>query len=340
MIRTLLRRLFGLRRREPEPPPTIESAELAASVWSRSPLTAVAVQVPAADPAALGSYLEAQLAERIALVLASAPSGKDNDIARLAEAMAAGPGESIRQFPASAQKALDLTQRDSVELLELVALCETDPALAQAVLRSASSAIYGGATVASLREAVMRVGAGGVRASVLAVVVRGLLCRPGGPLGAMASQVFEHMVRTGPLAACLAPAFSASKDEAFTVGLLHDTGKLVIFDQATQLRTQLKRELVLPADQLAHLLRVLHEPLGGLAVLRWGLGPVAARAVALHHRSPVPTERDPLSEVAYLAERLDLASMAGKPVDLAETWQAGALTGAAARVESLLSRAA
>ncbi len=336
----LLQRLFRLRRREPKLPPTTESAELVAFVRSRPLPTSAPVPMPADDPVTLGAHLEAQLAERIALVLASVPSGKGNDILRLAEAVAAGPGETIRQFPAAAQKALTLTQRDDVEPAELVALCESDPALAQAVLRSASSALFGGANVASLRDAVLRIGAGGVRTSVLAVAVRGLLCRPGGPLGTMAAQVFEHMVRTGPLAARLAPAFAASKDEAFTVGLLHDTGKLVIFDQATQLRTQLNRNLVLPPDQLSYLLRVVHEPLGGLAVLRWGLGPVAARAVASHHRQPAPTERDPLSEVAYLAERIDLASLAERPVDLAETWQAGALTGAAARVESLLGRAA
>lgn len=70
----------------------------------------------------------------------------------------------------------------------------------------------------------------------------------------------------------------------------------------------------------------LHEPLGGIAAIAWGLPSAFARVIATHHRSPVPTWRDPLSETIYLTERLDIAMRNGTRFDIEDLWTRGGLT--------------
>ena len=100
------------------------------------------------------------------------------------------------------------------------------------------------------------------------------------------------MQRTAPVARAIAPAFGVDAETAYSLALLHDVGKLVVFDHVSRLRHDHRRELKMPDLFFRQLLAHLHEPLGGLAVLRWDLGADAARAVAEHHRRPVP-ERSP-----------------------------------------------
>jgi len=264
----------------------------------------------------------------------------DADSRRLLENIATEPTAMIRQLPAAAQRALALTQRAEPPIAELTMVFEEDPTLAQALLTQANSSVYGGGRpVLSVRDALQRLGVNVARNVLMGHTVSALLCRPGGRYAKMVDDVWQHMVRTAPIARRIASAFNADPEEAFGLGLLHDVGKLVIFDRLTTLRIELRREVVIPAADLSAILRALHEPLGGLAVHNWNLGDAAAAAVASHHRTPVPALRDALSEVLCVAEAADIASVRGEDFDLASTWDRAVLGGSAIRVERALMAA-
>jgi len=264
----------------------------------------------------------------------------DADARLLLENIAAEPTATIRQLPAAAQRALALTQRAEPPIAELTVVFEEDPTLAQALLTQANSGMYGGGRpVLSVRDALQRLGVSAARNVLMGHTVSALLCRPGGKYAKLVDDVWQHMVRTAPIARRIASAFNADPEEAFGLGLLHDVGKLVIFDRLTTLRIELRREVVIPAADLSAILRTLHEPLGGLAVHNWNLGDAAAAAVASHHRDPVPALRDALSEVLCVAEAADIASIRGKEFDLAMTWDRAVLGGSAIRVERALMAA-
>jgi HD superfamily phosphohydrolase YqeK len=165
------------------------------------------------------------------------------------------------------------------------------------------------------------------------------LLHDSGPYLQDAELVWAHMVRVGPLARGLARGFDVPSHEAFLLGLLHDVGKLVLFDLLSAVRRDLRREVALPERLAADALRDLHEPLGGLALLRWGVDPRAAWAVAHHHRRDPSLEPGRRSELLYVAERLDAARVRRQPVD-AERWAAeGRLTVPVARVRAAVERA-
>ncbi len=89
---------------------------------------------------------------------------------------------------------------------------------------------------------------------------------------------------------------------------------------------RLRREIKFPSGFLSAALKELHEPLGGLAALGWGLPPDFAKSIASHHRDPPPDRRDPLSEAIFIVERLDLMVHDDQPFDLEALWKRGALS--------------
>ena len=256
--------------------------------------------------------------------------GKDSDTWHVLDSVQTTASSNVPQPPAAAQAVLSLCRRSDYSLHQLTELVERDPALSAALLSHANSAWYltgDGRPVLGLRSAVHRVGAKGVHASVMSTILEGAMSRPGPKFSATARMVWNHMVRVAPIARQLAPAFGADADAAFSLGLLHDVGKLVLFHHISDLRRSRRREIVISDEFLWLALTSLHEPLGGLAILEWGLDQESAHIVANHHRFPKPEPEDVLTEVVFLAERIDIAEQHGQTLAVEPLWRAAALTG-------------
>jgi HD-like signal output (HDOD) protein len=266
------------------------------------------------------------------------PMERRGDALTLFERISKSGEKTVRQPPAAAQRALDLLRRD-VAISELVRLVEQDPVLAQSLLRFANSAANStGARSTSLAECIRRVGTQGLRSVILSSMVEGTLCRTGSAYDGMVRQVWEHMIRTAPIARTLAPAFGVVPDEAFTLALLHDVGKLVLFDRLGTLRAELRREVKLTPTVMPRLLSELHEILGGAAALRWGLGKGAVAVIGSHHRRGDPLEPNLAAECVYVAERLDLSMVRQEGVNLVRWFDEGRLCASFEAVAPLVER--
>ncbi len=261
-------------------------------------------------------------------------------LAALAAAVVDAPADAVRQLPSAAREALAVCDDSDAGSADLARVCEVDLAVARALLREANSTFYavrGQSPAASLREAIDRVGTGGVRGVLVDVTVAALLCPSGSRHAAITAAIWAHAQRTGALARAAAGAFGVSPERAYTAGLLHDVGKLVLLDRAAALGEQRAAPPVAwPALRAA--LIALHEPLGALTVLRWGMGADAARAIATHHRTPAPDAPDMMSEILFVAERVDHASRNSEPLDLEALWAEFSLTGSYERAAHALAR--
>ena len=244
----------------------------------------------------------------------------------------------IRQPPAAAQRALSVARDPASSLSHLATIFEQDPAMTRALLQAANSNYYRRSQnpCLSIPEAIQGVGFRGVESIVTATMVEGVLCRPGNAYAPLLTEVWSHMTRTAPIARSIAPAADVVPESAFTVGLLHDLGKLIIFDHVSRLRARHRREIGIPERFMLNMLNWLHEPLGGIAALRWSLGVPAARAIAWHHCQPPPTPADPLGETLCVAELADHALRLRKPLDLPRAWQQIGLRGDMQAVRDLL----
>ena len=283
--------------------------------------------------------LTAEVSSRIDVISAHLTSQeRTEDTVRLLREIKVSPASSIRQAPQAAQMALAKTKNPDIGLAELVRVVEEDPTLGQALLRYANSAYYStGSAVVSLRHAAQRVGSSGVHNVVLGVMLDGMLCKPGGEYQKMVVQVRDHLVRTAPIARAIGRGFGLLPDECFSLALLHDAGKLIVFDLIGSLRHEKRRDVNVPKSVVSRVLRELHEPLGGIAVLRWGLGEHVAASIAAHHRSPIPTTEDRMSEVLFVAERAEHSLSGVIPRDVQGWWAEGGISGDPERADELLS---
>ena len=272
--------------------------------------------------------------------LADAERAKWPDVLALLDLLSAPLEELIRQLPAAAREAMALCDNAALSRGELAERLSRDPSLVQGLLRQANGAFYGAGLAPILRvdAAIDRIGIAGTRAVVLASCVDGLLSKPGVPYDQMLGAVWTHMVNTGSLARMIAPAFGADAEEGFAVALLHDVGKLVIFDRISALRTSKRKPVRLPDSWLSLVIDQLHEPLGAGASHRWGLGARAADAIGSHHRRARPALRHPLAETLFLAERAEHSVRTGERLDFEGLWSLGQLSGETTECRGILGR--
>lgn len=188
-----------------------------------------------------------------------------------------------------------------------------DPALTANLLRVANSALYAGKTrVSAVREAILRIGTrrvweiaiAGSFGRVLPPVLRGY---------DMPAAVFwQHSVAVAVLAEHLARSLRVPEaPHAFTAGLLHDMGKLVIemflSQEQEDLVGVLDRGALALFDAEREVLGTDHGEVGMAVAEQWGL-PSALGLVARWHHTPeeAPEASRDLVAVVHVADALAL----------------------------------
>lgn len=196
-------------------------------------------------------------------------------------------------------------QSTSVE--QLADVVSEDAGLAAQVLRLANSAYFGsGQSVTSLSVAAARLGTRLLRSVVLAAEVFDRFHVTDSPLSLDAQQ--RHASLVSRIASSLEPR-APWKDDAFTAGLLHDVGKLVLATRAPALYTPIVEEAVRHGRPLHEVERrrlgVDHGALGACLLGTWGLPAAILEAVQRHHLEVLhgPVTLDVVQAVA-LANRL------------------------------------
>ena len=306
-----------------------------------SPSTAA----PESSPAeALRRHLDAEIAAALDLLDGTlAPDEQAGDAGALLLELRGDISGAIRRPPIAAQQALASCRDPNASLGMIIEAFHQDPALTQGLLKHANSPFYAtGGPLASLDAAAQRVGMTGLHGVLMGSMVEGLLCRPGGEYGTMVQQVWTHMVRTAPAARRIGRVLGAPPEKCYTLGLLHDLGKLIVFDRLTAMRTAGRQTLRLRRPFLREVLGRLHGPIGGVAALQWNLDVESARAIAAHPRETYrqyqdswygdigftleESEGETLSQVLALAEWWDLTSIRREQRDYDTFWARTGLT--------------
>ncbi|HEV2694058.1 MAG TPA: response regulator [Verrucomicrobiae bacterium] len=184
-------------------------------------------------------------------------------------------------------KEMESPHSDTHEIAKIVA---KDPGITAKILRVANSASFGLSEATSDPvEAVQQLGMSTVRSLTLsAQVYSGLNCRPLKNFSADA--LWGHLSRCADLATRIIScerADMADYEDAFTAGMLHDMGQLML---ASSLPDEFGKALALAAQEKIPLPRAEMEIFGathtGLAAYLfalWGLPAPIVEAVAFHH---------------------------------------------------------
>ncbi|RFP15881.1 MULTISPECIES: HDOD domain-containing protein [unclassified Duganella] len=244
----------------------------------------------------------------------------------------------LPSLPAVVNELLASMDQDDIDTHALAAKITLDQALTAKTLRLANSSFYGmPSKVTSIQQAISVLGFHAIRTLVTACsVTESFKPAPGNQFDFPA--FWRHSIASAVCARVLAPHVRLNPDTAFTAGLLHDLGTLVL---ATRFPDDYRRvheyrrqhDCTAAPAQLA-VFGIDHATVGSALAKHWKFPATIQAAVADHHRA-ADSKPATLSSVIYaaniLAHALDLSGQEDDqvpPLSLA-AWQALGLSDAA-----------
>jgi HD-like signal output (HDOD) protein/CheY-like chemotaxis protein len=203
----------------------------------------------------------------------------------------------LRTIPSLPSLHYELTaalESEDTSLATIEQIVSRDAAMAAKILQLANSAFIGmHGRVSSLREAVSLIGAEMVRSLALSIHIFSRFKR-NSPLASYLPGLWEHSLAVAWLAERIAISETGNKaiaEEAFSSGLLHEVGKIVLFaERPNEYRRVLEQIDVEILSAGSGTLRALemeyvgcsHEQIGAYLISIWGLPPSIVASVEFH----------------------------------------------------------
>ena len=202
--------------------------------------------------------------------------------------------ESIAPLPHVATRVIQVGEDERFSAYDLASIIATDTAMTAKILRLANSAYYGfPRRISTVRDAVVLIGFRAVRATAIAAAVVDMFNKDGDPRF-HGDLVWAHSVACASVAEVLAKrSRDVRPDEAFSAGILHDLGRLVLSQYA---RAPFARALDRATQEPAALETIEteifgydHAEVGAALARRWSFPTEVSQAIAEHHDAASPT---------------------------------------------------
>jgi putative nucleotidyltransferase with HDIG domain len=196
-------------------------------------------------------------------------------------------------LPAVVSRLLVSFDDEDVDVGHIARQIAQDQSLTARVLRVANSSFYGlQSQIATINEAIVVLGFRAVRNMVLGTSLAGMFKAERCPQFDL-SEYVRHSVAVGLAARALARETgqnSQSADLAFTGGILHDIGKLVLAacfaEKYSAVLLSRGSHGSLPVEVERELLGLDHAEIGGLLAEAWHFPQILREVVLAHHLTP------------------------------------------------------
>lgn len=218
---------------------------------------------------------------------------------------------TVRELPALSALVMELIEmmgRDDVAAEQLVGKISLDQALTAKTLRLANSSFYGVPRQVNLvREAISVLGLRTVRSVVTAAAVTDSF-KPPVCDGFDFVDFWRHSIGTAVCARLLADELKFDPEVAFTAGLLHDLGKLVLAscfpsDYGAVLQ-QMQASDAFGIELEQSLLGLDHAAAGGLMAEHWRFTSQVVEVIRLHHAPPGDGSGSLLCNLVHVADNI------------------------------------
>jgi len=195
--------------------------------------------------------------------------------------------KDLPPLPAVVQELMASLGSEDLSADTIAVKLSRDPGLSAKTLRMANSSFYGmSRQVGSVQEALAILGLRTVRTLVMSAGVRATFEVPSSA-GFDMEHFWRHAIGTALCAQALAQEARTDGDIAFTVGLLHDIGRISLAcafpdDYAHVIAHQREHDSA-PIDAEQAMLGFDHAMAGGLLAEKWQFSALIAEAITCHH---------------------------------------------------------
>jgi len=246
---------------------------------------------------------------------------------------------TLPSLPDSVVRMTEMLDDPNCDMKSVASVISSDPAIAIKTLRLVNSAYYGlGQEVTSVDHATVLLGAKVLKN--LAMTATAFEC-----MKSSAGQFLTHSVACGfamksiVLSGC-AKGFVGTEDEAFTYGLIHDIGKIILEEylpgEYAEVGALVEAEHIPWFEAEQRVIGVDHAELGSRLAQKWKLTPAVVHAIRGHHElDACPEEHRMLAANLAVANRLSSLSGYRSHPDNYGGVPAGAYALAGIGVESL-----
>jgi two-component system chemotaxis response regulator CheY len=187
-------------------------------------------------------------------------------------------------LPHTACRVVELIKDDEVDVATIDNLIAADTATTAHLLRIANSPQYRreAGYIETLEDAIVRLGLKRTLNEVFALAYRALFNAQAPLFSGILAKLWEHALATGVCARMITEhAKLPNAEVCFTLGLLHDIGKVVLADVLLALS---KERVGIDETAILHVFSALHEEFGGRMLIRWDF-PAEFEQIALYHNA-------------------------------------------------------
>ncbi len=217
--------------------------------------------------------------------------------------------KDLPPMPQIVFKARNLLADPEAELRDLSSLLESDQAIATKVLKLANSAYYGlSGKVSSIRHASSLLGFKALGQLISMVGTSAVLGKTLLGYDLDSAGAWRHSLITASASRIIALRRNSQlENDAFSAGLIHDVGKLVLDRHVNKRKADFERlteggrNSMLAAEQ--NILGLDHAEIGYEVCQYWNIPETISKAIQFHHQ-PSKSEDDELAYIVFMANSI------------------------------------
>jgi len=217
----------------------------------------------------------------------------------------------LPMLPTVVAQLMALPSNDERFYEKILELAESDPPLSTRLLQLANSASqYPASAVTTIHNAITRIGTHNIMGIILSMAVLKVFV----PSTQGQRNLWVHAIQvaiTSRAIATLAPSLQVDPEQAYLCGLMHDIGRFVLFDGATEELARVDEMGWRTPQQLIEVENNLygfnHAELGWHACKKWKLPKLIELCVKEHHNYSLHTSNPKLKSLEYLIRIIQMA---------------------------------
>lgn len=214
----------------------------------------------------------------------------------------------LQPLPGTVLKLVTVVNDPASTVNDIVEIIKYDQAITGEILRICNSAYFGlSRQIRSLNEAIRYLGMIKVLQLVMAVHTNALLSKRQAGYELAPGALWRHSVAVAMAASAFAERLAIEKhaSTAFTAGLLHDVGKVVLSEHVAaefnQIVTLVSNESISFIEAEQTVLGITHCEVGAKVAQIWQLPDTIRRSIEHHHFPNQGEQQDPVLDAVYLA---------------------------------------